>query len=173
MAAMRLRAHVAAQQKNFTEAFAIDKQICSKSNAFVTDWNDLAWVSLFVPQEGPGAQAAAEKAAQMSKSGNSAVLHTLAIAQASNGHLKDAIATAYKISVLSGDPGEMETIFGRIAEELGLSDVARGYYSAVQKDSGSALSNYAYAQMRLSALKPAPAQATIELKSGELKSGQI
>jgi hypothetical protein len=166
IAAMRLRAHLAAQEKNFSEAVAIEKQICSKPTALALDWNDFAWMSLFVPQNGPEAEAAAEKAVQMMKSGNSAVFHTLAIAQASNGHIKDAIATGYKICVLSGDAGQMETIFGRIAEELGLSDVARGYYSEVQKDNGSELSSYSYAQMRLLALKPVSRQAAITTEDG-------
>jgi tetratricopeptide (TPR) repeat protein len=150
---LRLREHLSAQEGNYSEAAAIAKQVCAKPNASAIDWNDLAWTTLFTRQNAVDAQAAAEKAAQLTKFNSPPILHTLAIAQASASQVKDALSTSYKLSNISGDSAEMYSVFGRIAEEIGLPGVASGYYGAVPKDSASHLSNYSFAQLRLSALK--------------------
>jgi tetratricopeptide (TPR) repeat protein len=150
--ALRLRAHVLAQQRDYSGAAAVEKQICERPNAAPADWNDLGWSLLFTGQNAADALKAAEKAAQLTSSSVAPVLHTLAIAQANAGHLKEAIATGYQFQDLSGDRGELQTIFGRIAEELQLVDTAREYYSTVPKENGAAFSNYSFAQTRLSRL---------------------
>jgi Flp pilus assembly protein TadD len=151
--ALRLRAHLLAQQGNYVESAALSKQICARPDATAADWNDLAWTTIFTRQNAKDALAAAEKAAQLTNFANAPILHTLAITQAGAGQLKDAIATGYKFAALSGDPGEMHTIFGRITEELGLFDVARQYYALVPPQDSIRLSNYSFAQLRLAALQ--------------------
>jgi predicted Zn-dependent protease len=150
---LRLRANSLAQQGNYAESAAVSKEICARPNASAADWNDLAWTILFTGQNANDAVTAAEKAAELTKFESAAILHTLAIAQANAGRLKEAIATGYKFAALSGDPGEMHTIFGRITEEVGLVEVARQYYDAVSQQDGIRLSNYAFARSRLAGLQ--------------------
>jgi tetratricopeptide (TPR) repeat protein len=150
---LRLRAHQLAQQRNYSEAAAVEKQICSRPAAAAVDWNDFAWTMLFTGENSGEVLTAAEKAATLTKFESAPVLHTLALAQATAGHLKDAVATGFRLDDITGDEGELRTIFGRIAEELGLADVARSDYTSVPVES-AALSNYSYAQFRLTHLKP-------------------
>ena len=152
--ALRLRAHLLAHNGDYNGAAAVEKQICDRPNAAPADWNDLAWTILFTGQNAAAALQAAEKAAQLTNSSIAPVLHTLAVAQANAGRLKEAIATGYQFQDVSGDRGELQTIFGRIAEELQLVDTAREYYSSVPKQNGAAFSNYSFAQSRLSRLPP-------------------
>ena len=152
-AVLRLREHLSAQEGNYSEAAKIAQQICAHPNASASDWNDLAWATLFTRQNAPDAMAAAEKAAQLTNFSSPAILHTLAIAQASSSHVKDALATAYKFAAISYDSGEMHTIFGTIAYQVGLLDVASQYLAAVPKDSLSRLSNYSFAQLSLESSK--------------------
>ncbi len=159
LTALRLRAHSLAQQAKYAEAAAIEKQICAQPNASPADWNDLGWTLLFTGQNAADAVAAAEKAAELTNSTNAAVLHTLAVAQANAGDLKNAISTAYRFAAVSADSGEMHTIFGRIFEQLGFTDFARSYYAMAPQEPGVRLSNYSFAQIRLNGLRnsaPAP-----------------
>lgn len=150
---LRLRQHLLAQQGNYAQAAAIAKQICAKPNASAADWNDFAWTTLFTQQNAGEAKAAAEKAAQATNFSSSAILHTLAIAQASALDLKDALSTGHKFAGLSGDLSEMYTIFGKIAEEVALPDTAIQYYSLVPKQESAGLSPYMFAQLRLASLQ--------------------
>ncbi len=160
LSGMRLRARLLAQQMKFSESAALEARICANPKASPLDWNDQAWVNLFAqPGEKP-MQAAAEKAAELDR--NPAILHTLAIVQAASGDLKDARATAYRLMDTVDDPDESLTIFGRIAEQLDLPNVAADYYKRVKKSAGnSTLSTYAFAQMRLkeSAIANSPGPA--------------
>ncbi len=119
-----------------------------------SDWNDLAWITIFTGENADQARSAAEKAAQMTNFQSPAVLQTLAISQAADLHFKDARATGYVFANLSGDSGEMNTIFGRIAEQLGLPEVALDYYRRVPKQDDSLLSNYSLAQERIKNVNP-------------------
>ncbi len=147
---MRLRERLLAEQNKFSEAAALETQICANPKASGFDWNDLAWVDLFVHADEKSMQGAADKAVELTGGRSAAVLHTLAVVQASTGRLKDARANGYELMDRSGDPDQVLTIFGRIAEQLEIRDVAADYYSRVKKpESNSALSAYRFAQMRL------------------------
>jgi predicted Zn-dependent protease len=152
LAVLRLRAHLLAHQQHYSEAAALGKQICANSNATASDWNDLAWTTLFTGENASAALNAAEKAVQLTNGRNAAILHTFGLAQASNGRLKDAIATGYKLDDISGDVNELQTIFGRVAEEVGLTGAAKAHYSAVLPEKDTTISNYSFAQLRLAKL---------------------
>ncbi len=150
LGAMRLRERSLAEQKKFPEAAALETQICANPKASGFDWNDLAWVDLFAHADAKSMEEAADKAVELTGARSFAVVHTLAVVQASTGRLKDARANGYQLLERSGDADELLTIFGRIAEQLDIRDVAAEYYKRVKKpDSNSALSAYSFAQMRL------------------------
>lgn len=163
--ALRLKEHLLAQQQNYIEAAVLAKQICEKPNAVAADWNELAWVTLFTSQNSAPAKAAATKAAELTNFSSPAILHTLAIAQASTLQQKDALSTAYKFALISAESGEMETIFGTIAEQSGLPEVASEYYARVPKDDGIRLSNYAFAQLQLHNLQGAGGSSKTRLQT--------
>ncbi len=158
--AQRLRARLFAHQAKFAEAAALDATICANAKATGFDWNDRAWLGLFTPIDPKLMRDAAEKALELTHGRNPSVLQTLAVVQASTGKLQDARANAYRLADQLGDSDEVLTVFGRIAEELDLRDIAAGYYRRVKKpQADTELSNYAFAQMRLRELAPAPARA--------------
>jgi predicted Zn-dependent protease len=163
IAPMRLRATLLAQQGKFQEAAELQEHICATSKASSADWNGRAWIGLFTGDETKAGLQAAEKANQLTQGRNPEVLHTLALVQASNGDLKGARATTDRLMNGIGDSDELFTIFGRIAEQLDLREVAASYYQRVKKhDINSTLSLYSFAQMRLKSLpKPARPAPTV------------
>jgi phage terminase Nu1 subunit (DNA packaging protein) len=93
---------------------------------------------------------AAEKAAKMTQGRNSDVLHTLALVQADTGQLKAARENAYELINSGFNSNELLPIFGRIAEELNLPELAGDYYRRVETpDAESVTSIHSFAQMRL------------------------
>ena len=98
--------------------------------------------------------ASAQKAAELSQGRNPSVLQTLAVVQAGAGAVNDARANAYQLLNRSPDIDDLLTIFGRIAEQLDLPDVARDYYSRVKKrETDATPSNYDFARLRLEKMK--------------------
>ncbi len=162
--ALRLEEHLLAQQQNYAQAAELAKQITAAPGATAADWNELAWVTLFTQKNAEAAKAAATKAAELANFSSPAILHTLAIAQANAFDLKDALGTAYKFASISGDPGEMHTIFGIICENSGVTDAAAQYYQSVPKEEGIRLSNYSFAQLRLQGLASAAQSSTSAAK---------
>jgi len=147
---MRLREELLAQEGKLNDAATLEAQICANPKATAFDWNDLAWIGLFTESDAKAVRNAAEKAAQLTQTRNAGILQTLALVQASTGSLQQARLNAYRLLDQATDIDEVLTIFGRIAEELDLPNVAMDYYHRVKKPEGNlALSNYAFVQMRL------------------------
>ena len=144
---MRLREKLLAHDGKLQEATVVQLKICANPKATVFDWNNLAWLGLFTEMSESKQQAAA---ARLSQNRDPSILHTLALVQAATGHLNEARSNAYRLADIAADPDQTATVFGRIAEELDLPEVAASYYTRVKKlEPDLTLSNHAFAQMRL------------------------
>ena len=130
-----------------------------KSNeALPHDYNRLAWDSLFVGQVDDEAIERAEKACEMTSELDPSLLHTLATLYAERGRQADAYRTILKALTLHNDGEPMPHdwyVFARIAESLGLPDLAKSYYRKVEPDEGKLsanLSTFELAKRRITAL---------------------
>ncbi len=99
-----------------------------------SEYNSLAWTSLFQPSVSDQALEYARKAVNLTKSGERAILHTLAALYAATGRFEDARAQMDRCLELTID-GEPENedwyVFGRIAEGYGFPVSARSAYLKV------------------------------------------
>jgi hypothetical protein len=99
-----------------------------------SEYNSLAWVSLFEPAVRDQDMEYARKAVNLTKSGDRAILHTLAALYAATGRFEDARAQMDRCLELTID-GEPENedwfVFGRIAEGYGFPVSARSAYLKV------------------------------------------
>jgi transglutaminase-like putative cysteine protease/Tfp pilus assembly protein PilF len=126
--------------------------------ASANDFNQLAWLLLERGRVDDAALDFGQRAATLSEYKQPAFLHTLACLYAETGRT----AEAYRIILqsigtrLDETPGAEDWyVFGRLAEQYGLPDVARKYYRrvALPKDSdGEPMSTHALAARRLAAL---------------------
>ena len=118
--------------------------------------NEWAWALLFEDEVPEEALDLAQKAAQKSKYGDYAILHTLASVYATF----DRPFEAYRVLLQAIDQqadGQPRTIdwlvMGQIAEAYDLPEVARGYYQKLEEpESSGLLTSWELAQRRLAAL---------------------
>lgn len=154
--AQRALLFAATMQDNHTLAYEISSKIVNLDSAQASDFNSLAWASLFVGKTGPQDLSYAVKAAQLSK--NFAELHTLGCIYAELGKTNEA----RDVLIEAMDTANMDDLdpntwyaFGRIAEQYGERDVAIADYNQVEKpkpDTAIPDSSYELAQLRLNAL---------------------
>ena len=155
---------------DLTQAEARLRQIVKSGKAKANDYNELAWLLLERGRVDDEALDFGQRAATLSEYQRSAYLHTLASLYAEKGRT----AEAYRILLQSIDARVNETaspddwyVFGRLAEQYGLPDVARKYYKRVPPPKSPAdepMSTHALAARRLAALdgeKKAQSRATL------------
>ena len=157
MSAANLRAQYGLSQRQEDYESAVDamRKVTHTAKVTATDWNNLAWVSLFANDTGTAVLEAASTANRLTQGRNAADLHTLGCVKALQGDTAGARKALYQYIDLSGtlnDAGRM--LLGLITEQLGLPDVARENYEKLTRPKfGVGGSSYALAQKRLAAMK--------------------
>jgi hypothetical protein len=124
-----------------------------------SDFNMSAWSALFVDSEREHVLDHAEKGARGQFAADSAGLHTLATVQAERGMTALAMKSL-KLCILMRDdqsPRPSDNyVAGRVAEHLGMNELAQNYYQRVLDDSadiGDPFATSRLAQVRLDLLK--------------------
>lgn len=143
------------------KAFAIYRDLLGVKDANDHEYNQFAWVALFVDRTGDDVLDAAKKAVQLSGRKDDSDLNTLAAVHAARGELQ----TAYQVMLESMSVGKRVelkaqdwVVYGRIAQGYGLFDIARAAYDKVEasKSNTPAISSHALAG-KWRATLPAPA----------------
>jgi hypothetical protein len=127
------------------------------------DLNQLAWLLLVRGRAGDDVIELSQRANSLSSYASHPALHTLAALYAEVGKTAEAykvIVQALEASDSGAPSGEDWYVFGRLAEQYGLPDVARRLYARVsspREGEAEAISSHHLAQERLAALgAPAP-----------------
>lgn len=137
LAYVRSSARLAAYRGQFGRSRDIIKGIMDKGQATETDLNLYAWYALLLP--GPIEQSAidvAQRANDLSKNANFAILHTLACVDAQAGktsQARDLLLKAMDTLHLEEANSEVWFGFALIAEQYGVLDAAEKMYSRVEK----------------------------------------
>jgi len=156
--ALQLLASDALHARDLDQAEARLRQIVKSGKATASNYNELAWLLLERGRVDDEALDFGQRAATLSDYTQSPALHTLACLYAEKGRT----AEAYRIIVqaIGAKPGEAPGaddwyVFGRLAEQYGLPDVARKYYRKVTPPKSldaEPMSTHALATRRLAAL---------------------
>jgi tetratricopeptide (TPR) repeat protein len=156
--ALRLLTEADLRAGDLVQAEARLRQILKSGKATADDYNEIAWLLLERGQVDDEALDFGQRAATLSEYRQAPYLHTLASLYAEKGRT----AEAYRILVQSIDaradanagPDDWY-VFGRLAEQYGLPDVARKYYKRVPAPASperEAMSTHALVTRRLAAL---------------------
>jgi tetratricopeptide (TPR) repeat protein len=134
------------------------RQTVKSGKATANDFNELAWLLLEQGRVDDETLDFGQRAATLSGYKEAAYLHTLASLYAEKGRT----AEAYRVLLQSIDTRDTEAagpddwyVFGRLAEQYGLPEVARKYYQRVpapKSQDGEPMSTHALASRRLAAL---------------------
>lgn len=155
--AVNLRAQYRLSQRleDYEGALEAMRKVTHTAKVTATDWNNLAWVSLFANDTGSATLEAASTANRLTQGRNAADLHTLGCVKALQGDTAGARKALYQYIDLSGSLNEAgRMLLGLIDEQVGLPDVARqNYEKLTQPKFGVGGSSYALAQKRLAAMK--------------------
>lgn len=155
-------AHIASQAGAFKDARHAVEQLIEGGKAGASEYNLLAWNALFDTGATEQAIEEALKAVNMSRSGNRAILHTLAALYAEAGRPAEAFDILKKsMDAGSGEPrAEDWYVIGRVAEQYALRDVALSAYRKVPRPRvARADDTYTLVERRLTALSAPPARA--------------
>jgi hypothetical protein len=132
------------------------RHIAGDSRATEADLNQFAWATLFVKSVPEDAIEAAQRANNLGKNSNYAVLHTLACVYAEIGkttEARDLLIRALDSSQLSEPDSALWYGFGRVAESYGQYDAAIVAYRRVEVPKiPEPTSTFALSQMRLQGL---------------------
>lgn len=151
-------ANEAAAEGDFTQARKALHSILASGNGTAEDYNQYAWLSLFVAQVDDDALAAAQQATLLSKNSNSSYLHTLACLDAARGQTAEArqlLLEAMSRGAMEEPNGVIWYGFGRIYEQYGLMDAAARAYRRVSRpeDPTDPVDTYVLAQARLKMMR--------------------
>jgi len=136
------------------------KTLQDEGKATATDYNSLAWLSLFDGPVDQDALHAAQQANLLTKSNNFSIMHTLACLYADMGKTEDArqlLLQGMKADAIDTPDSAVWFAFGMIYEQYGLPDAATAAYRKVEKqpdDISAAEDTYVLAQQRLKKLEP-------------------
>ena len=159
--AQLILAHNAEEKGDFDDAERRLRTLAGGSAVGVDELNELAWLLLVRGHADEQAIELAQRAIQLPEGKSHAVLHTLGALLAERGRVSEA----YQVMVQAINAEEQSVpeagdwyVFGRMAEQYGLPEVARGLYARVEKPTeGEAFSTFHLARARLAALgTPAP-----------------
>jgi hypothetical protein len=151
-----LRALVAAAEaaQQWDEVKALSPRLIAAARANASDFNRVAWDTLFYRSADDKTLDAAKRAVELTQRQVRPLLHTLATIYAEIGRPVDAREILLEAVELSGgelDP-EDDYILGRIAEDYGMTATAVGHYRKVPLPSNLRTATYTLAQRRISAL---------------------
>jgi tetratricopeptide (TPR) repeat protein len=155
VARVKARAHLARYE--FAEAIEAYRALCSSNKGTPTDWNNLAWISIFVPGKIAPDLKSAETAVRLTQERTIGFIHTLSSIQVEMGKLKEARAGLVRY-LGTGDTINDSAWYleGRIAEDLGLKETAAAIYSTIAKPSRpGGDSAYDLAQIRMKVMQAA------------------
>lgn len=116
-------------ERKLNEALQTAKQAAQNSDATIADWNQYGWISLAVGQTSPDALKGLQRAQNQPPP---PVQHTIAAMYADLGMLNEARQISLQALQQGGYrevPPEWYFVFGRIAEYLGATPAAIGFYS--------------------------------------------
>jgi transglutaminase-like putative cysteine protease len=151
-------AQAAAEKGDLDDAERRFRDLAGSPGAGVEELNSLAWLLLVRGHADDEALELAQRAAQQPRGKTHAVLHTLGALLAERGRTSEAYQVMTQAINASDEavPDAVDWyVFGRMAEQYGLPEVARGLYARVEKPTGSeAFSTFHLAQARLAALGP-------------------
>ena len=151
-------ARVAMAKGDLDDAERRYRDLAGSPGAGVEELNTLAWLLLVRGHADDQALELAQRAAQQPKGKTHGVLHTLGAILAERGRTSEAYQVMVQAIKAADEavPGAADWyVFGRMAEQYGLPEVARGLYARVEKPAdGEAASTFHLAQARLAALGP-------------------
>jgi hypothetical protein len=130
-AALRAEAQIRKANGNYAGAVEVT----------ATDWNSLAWASLFLPEPAAPALEAANTANRLTQNRNSAPRQTLGCVKAATGDTSGARKALFQYLDSAGamnDGGHL--LLGMIQEQLSLTDAARVSYLKSKSRSWTTLS---------------------------------
>jgi len=128
---LRLKARIAFEQGNLQESLRLLRLVCESPEAGYREFSQAAWTALLAAAVDERAIKDAEKAVELSGSSDVASLQTLASVWAEYGKVNDAMMALQRCILLRPDEAddlENDFVFGRMAEQMGMSDVANFYY---------------------------------------------
>jgi transglutaminase-like putative cysteine protease/Flp pilus assembly protein TadD len=155
--AMHALARNATSRENYAQAHSLSKKIVEDGKADASDFNNIAWYSLFVGKVDATDIENALKATQLSDK-ETYSLHTLGCVYAVSGKTKEAhdvLLEAMDASDLDEPDSSYSLAFGLIAEQYGERDIALADYARVEKPEKAyqiPSSSYRLAQIRIQAL---------------------
>ena len=157
LAAAGLRAETLLDRGDLDQAAAAFETILDRPDPPAPFYNEAAWLAVVRNAVDERAIQWAQQAAQKTDYSEDTYLHTLATVYAEAGRPEEAHKVI--LQTIESRPGKQtETydwyVFGRIAEQYGLTDAAREYYRQVEPTEGEpeATSTWSLAQRRLKAL---------------------
>jgi tetratricopeptide (TPR) repeat protein len=158
VAAQRLFAFTAMQYGDTDRTISLHKAIVDAGRGTENDFNQLAWADVMAGKVTPATLETAKRGLTSSKNEPASLLHTLATVQVELDQTAEArTSLLQRMDHLAQDePDDSEWyVFGRIAENFGLSEEATAMYRRLIKPSNERLiasSCYALAQQRLKAM---------------------
>lgn len=162
--ALRSLARAAMNRADYADSQAKWRTVLASGHAEGTDYNEVAWTSLFIDRaEGPDLDSAG-RATQLQPRAWP-FLHTLGCVYAEIGRTKEArdiLMNALTISGLGEPNGNFWYAFGRLAEYVGETGIARAYYDKVDAPEEPAArpgSSWKLAQRRIAIMQGKPADA--------------
>ncbi|MCC6130132.1 MAG: DUF3857 domain-containing protein [Acidobacteria bacterium] len=165
-AAIRFVALNAVERNDLATARKNIQKLIEKGDAGAQDYNLLAWMSLFTSEAGEKALENVQKANELTRGSSYPVLHTEASLLAELGRSNEAYQILRKAISIAGD-GDPEPsdwyVFGRLAENYGFPDAARGLYQKAKpkkEDEETSLATWDLARKRLAALPAVKAKGT-------------
>ena len=156
---LRAQYRLSSEQEDYERALDAMRKVTHTAKVSASDWNNLAWVSLFVNDTGVAALEAASKANRLTQNRSGPDQHTLGCLKALQGDTAGARKALFQYVDLGGarpldDSARM--LLGLIDEQLDLMDVARENFEKLTRPKPSVGgSSYALAQKRLAAMKSA------------------
>ena len=151
-------ARVAMEKGDLDDAERRFRDLAGSPGAGVEELNSLAWLLLVRGHADDQALELAQRAAQQPRGKTHGVLHTLGALLAERGRTSEAYQVMVQAINAADEavPDEADWyVFGRMAEQYGLPEVARGLYARVEKPTdGEAFSTFHLARARLATLGP-------------------
>jgi tetratricopeptide (TPR) repeat protein len=152
-AAVHVRSRAYLMEHKFRQAVDAMQELCNVNKCAGTDWNNLAWFTLFSPGDLKPDLTAAETAMRQSSQPSASWHHTLGSVQAELGKLKEARAELLLYLGRGAINDSAWYLEGRIAEGLGMTDIATGIYANIKRPERlTGDGAYELAQVRLRAL---------------------
>lgn len=121
---------LAVRKGDFDGAEAISQRILDSGKAGADQYNESAWLALFRGRADERTMEMAQRAASLSEYRDYAILHTLATVYAEQGKAAEAYRLILQaLEIKDAEPGVSDWyVFGRLAEQYGLPEIARTYY---------------------------------------------